>query len=187
MLHLMSRAPRVIAMVMVAAVGALALSTAGAAAHPTSEPAYADGSSYTILNPRQIDHPSAGLLARARPMYLVAYPVDSLPLPSGYRPNCNPCRHRGLPEPFVYHDHVLAGAPRSAKQRRPRAAVWRVIILLYDPSVVSDPSFRPLTSAAAIKGGEAAGTFQPVNAGAPNPYEIDTGVVVIAPVVSAHA
>ena len=35
--------------------------------------------------------------------------------------------------------------------------------------------------------GEAAGMFLPINSGGENPYEVDTGVLLICPLVSSHA
>jgi len=60
----------------------------------------------------------------AEELYLVVYPQTSTPqpgagpitLPSGYQPQCNPCFHPGLPPQFVYHDHVITGAPGIRKQ-----------------------------------------------------------------------
>lgn len=53
---------------------------------------------------------------------------------------------------------------------------------------MSSPSFKPITSAADLDAAEAAGNvFLPINQGGENPYEIDTGNVLICPLVSSHA
>jgi hypothetical protein len=51
------------------------------------------------------------LYSHSEELHIVAYPQDALPLPSSYQPQCNPCFHPGLLPPFVFHDHVLTGAP----------------------------------------------------------------------------
>jgi hypothetical protein len=55
------------------------------------------------------------------------------------------------------------------------------------PSVALSPTFSPITSAADIDAGEAAGEFLPINPGPGNPFEINTGNVLICPLVSPHA
>ena len=47
----------------------------------------------------------------------------------------------------------------------------RLIILVYDPAVVANPSFKPLKSVADVQAGEASGMFQPIDPGGDNPYE----------------
>ena len=68
-------------------------------------------------------------------------------------------------------------------------APWKIILLMYDPTVALDPSFTPVTSASDIDAAEARGWFLPINANnnAANPYEIETGNVLICPLVSPHA
>lgn len=159
----------------------------GAAAQgkPGTEPAYVDGRTVTIAAMHFITSPSPAQLANASYLYLAAYPWDGTTAPtfaSGYVPNCNPCFHPGLADAFVYHDHVLGGAPTLGDASAPR----HLIVLLYRSDVTTDPSFRPLTSVAAIKAGEAAGMFQPIGTGV-NPYEVDSGVLAVTPSVSPNA
>src|SRR5436190_18741336 len=130
------------------------------AAKPDTETAYADGQTVTIAAIHFITSPSPAELAAANYLYLVTYPVDAtatggapVTLASGYQPNCDPCWHPGLPAAFVYHDHVLSGAPTLGNASAPR----RLVILQYVASVMTDPSFQPLKSAAAVKAGEATG------------------------------
>ena len=51
---------------------------------------------------------------------------------------------------------------------------------------MTDPSFQPLKSAAAVKAGETTGMFQAIGSGS-NPYEVDTGILVVTPPVSPNA
>ena len=159
--------------------------SASAQGLPETETAYADGQAVTIAAMRFITSPSPQQLATAENLYIVAYPWDLQTAPtfaSGYLPNCDPCWHPGLPAPFVYHDHVLSGAPTLGDSAVPR----HLFLMLYDWTVLSNPSFAPLTSVAALKAGEASGMFQAIGGGA-NPYEIDTGLIVVTPTVSPSA
>lgn len=89
-----------------------------------------------------------------------------------------------------YHDHVLTGGPglgingTAGEFKGP----WKIILLMYSPTAFNSPSFTPIKSASDIDAAEANGTFLPINPtlGA-NPYEIDTGNVLICPLVSPHA
>jgi hypothetical protein len=160
----------------------------GAAAQgkPDTETAYADGQTVTMAAVRFITNPSSSHLATAKTLYIAAYPSDGITAPtfaSGYVPNCNPCVHPGLPVPFSFHDHVLSGAPTLGDASSPR----HLIIVLYSASVLDDPGFRPLTSVEAIEQGETNGMFQAINPGAANPYEVDSGVLVVTPPVSPNA
>lgn len=159
----------------------------GAAAQgkPDTETAYADGQSLTIAAMHFITSPSPAQLATANDLYIAAYPWDGANAPtfaSGYVPNCNPCFHPGLPAGFVYHDHVLSGGPTLGDASTPR----HLIIVLYKASVLADAGFQPLKSVDAIRQGEANGMFQAIGSGA-NPYEVDSGVLVVTPPVSPHA
>jgi len=115
-------------------------------------------------------------------------------LPGGYQPQCNPCFHPGLPAPFVCHDHVISGAPGMGKNGTAGdfKAPWKVILLMYDQSYAASSSFRPLTSQTAVDAAEQAQSaggpkvFVPLGGGA-NPYEVETGNVLICPIVSSHA
>ncbi len=193
MLHTRRVAARV-ATVVALAVTALAWSAASAQGKPAVELMYAQGGTYYMITPHFVTNPSPAELAQAEELYLLAYPVapgttGPITLPSGYQPHCNPCFHPGLPTEFVYHDHLVSGAPGLGKEGTAgeMKGPWRLIILAYDPAVVADPAFRPLTSVDAVKAGEAAGMFLPINPGAENPYEVETGIIVICPIVSSHA
>ena len=53
---------------------------------------------------------------------------------------------------------------------------------------MASPTFTPIKSAAGLDAAEAAGNvFDQLAPGAPNPYEIDTGNLLICPIVSSHA
>ena len=82
----------------------------------------------------------------------------------------------------MYHDHVLSGAPTLGNASAPR----HLVILQYVAGVMTDPSFRPLKSVAAVKAGETMGMFQAIGSGS-NPYEVDTGILVVTPPVSPNA
>jgi len=168
---------------------------------PEIDPSWANGKLVYMIGPHLmpnaiLTHPQ--LYAHAEELYLLVYPLnntgtDTAPktLPSGYQPNCNPCYHPGLPGVFAYHDHVLTGAPGMGKNGTAGEfkAPWKIILLMYDPTVALDPSFTPVTSASDIDAAEARGWFLPINANnnAANPYEIETGNVLICPLVSPHA
>jgi hypothetical protein len=167
---------------------------------PEIDPTYANGTTVYMIGPRMIvdartTMPNA--YAHAEELYLVVYPQGSTPqpgsgpitLPSGYQPQCNPCFHPGLPPDFVYHDHVITGAPGMGNNGTAGEykAPWKIILLVYNPAYVASPNFQPLKSEAAIDAAEHAGNvFLPINSGA-NPYEIDTGNLLICPTVSSHA
>ncbi len=171
------------------AVAATIVVGTASAGKPDTEKAYADGNTVTIAAIHFITSPSPAHLASSNYLYLVTYPVDAaatggapVTLASGYQPNCDPCFHPGLPAAFVYHDHVLSGAPTLGNASTPR----HLVILQYVASVMTDPSFQPLTSVSAVKAGEAAGIFQAIGSGS-NPYEVDTGLLVVTPPVSPNA
>ena len=168
---------------------------------PEIDPTYANGKTVYMIGPHMIVNaretmPNA--YAHAEELYLVTYPQATLPtpgsgpitLPSGYQPQCNPCFHPGLPAPFVYHDHVITGAPGMGTNGTAGAykAPWKIIVLVYNPAYVASPTFRPITSAAAVDAAEASGNvFLPINTGGANVYEVDTGNLLICPTVSNHA
>lgn len=167
---------------------------------PEIDPSWANGQLVYMIGPHLIVGANANLHDSAEELYLIVYPTDHadptspkfgtpLTLPSGYQPNCNPCFHPGLPLPFVYHDHVLTGAPGMGINGTAGEfkAPWKIIIMMYNPAVLTK-DFKPITSASDIDPAEAAGKmFVPLVPGAPNPYEIDTGNVLICPLVSPHA
>jgi hypothetical protein len=166
---------------------------AAAPGKPEIDPTYANGTTVYMIGPHLIVNARATMpnaYAHAEELYLVTYPQASLPLPSGYQPQCNPCFHPGLPAPFVYHDHVITGAPGMGTNGTAGAykAPWKIIVLVYNPAYVASPNFKPVTSAAAVDAAEAAGNvFLPINTGGANVYEVDTGNLLICPTVSNHA
>ena len=171
------------------AVAATIVVGTASAGKPDTEKAYADGTTVTIAAVHFITSPSPAHLASANYLYLVTYPVDTaatggapVTLASGYQPNCDPCFHPGLADGFVYHDHVLSGAPTLDNASTPR----HLVILQYVASVMTDPSFQPLTSVSAVKAGETAGIFQAIGSGS-NPYEVDAGILAVTPPVSPKA
>lgn len=174
---------------------------AKAGGKPDIDPSYANGETVYMIGPHLIVDAKTTMpeaYAHAEELYLVVFPQTTVPqpgagpiaLPSGYQPQCNPCFHPGLPAPFVYHDHVLTGAPGmgNAGTAGEFKAPWKVILLMYRPDYASSPSFAPVTSASALDAAERAGNvFVPINAGGVNPYEIETGNLLICPLVSNHA
>lgn len=169
---------------------------------PEIDPTYANGTVVYMIGPHLIVNARTTMpnaYAHAEELYLLVYPQASTPttgagpitLPSGYQPQCNPCFHPGLPAPFVYHDHVITGAPGMGNNGTAGEykAPWKIIVLMYNPAYVASPTFQPLTSAKAIDAAEQAGNvFLPINtSGVGNPYEIDTGNLLICPTVSNHA
>jgi hypothetical protein len=167
------------------------------AAKPEIDPTYANGQTVNMIGPHMIvdaRDTQPNLYASSQELYLLSYPVPAgtsgpITLPSGYQPQCNPCFHPGLPLPFVYHDHVITGAPGmgvngTAGQFK---GPWKIIVLVYNPDYMNSPTFTPIKSAADIDPAEAAGKFLVVNPSGPNKYEIDTGNVLICPIVSSHA
>lgn len=177
-------------------------SQATAPGKPEIDPTYANGQTVYMIGPHLIvgaRETQPELYARAEELYLVVYPQQVIPLlgagaitlASGYQPQCNPCFHPGLPAPFVYHDHVISGAPGMGVNGTAGdfKAPWKIILLVYNPAYVAKPTFTPITSQAALDAAETAGNvFLPINS-APggNPYEVETGNVLICPIVSSHA
>lgn len=102
-------------------------------------------------------------------------------LPSGYQPLCNPCFHGGFLNNFPYHDHVLAGSPGfgNTGTAGEMVAPWVLILAAYNPAYSNNAGFTPFKSAVGIAAGEVAGDFLPINPTASNPYEINTGIVII--------
>jgi hypothetical protein len=168
---------------------------------PEIDPTYANGTTVYMIGPHLIVNAKETMpnaYEHAEELYLVVYPQQSIPqpgagpitLPSGYQPLCNPCFHPGLPLEFVYHDHVIPGAPGMGNNGTSDGfkAPWKIIVLVYNPEYASSPNFVPLKSEADIDAAEAAGNvFLPINNGGGNPYEIDTGNLLICPIVSNHA
>jgi hypothetical protein len=175
-----------------AAIFVVAALPATAAAKPEAEHAYADGEAYTMLGVNLITNASPGILS-SPPLYITGYvpPAGSQPgqpitLPSGYRPQCNPC----LQEPVSYHDHLLTGAPGEGTEGTSGAdyrSPWRIVVMLYNPLWSNSPFFQPITDDDELAAAEAAGEFLPINSGATNPYEIWTTNVLVCPVVRQNA
>jgi hypothetical protein len=183
-------------MVTVLFFGLAGLANAG---KPAIDPSYVDGKIYYMIGPHVIVDAidtNPQLYAQSEELYIVAYPInnasnnDTLPqtLPSGYQPLCNPCYHPGLPGVFAYHDHVLTGAPglgtngTAGEFKGP----WKIIVLMYNPAVLTT-AFKPVTSVEELDAAEAAGMFLPIGNDPTNQYEIDTGNVLICPLVAPDA
>jgi len=168
---------------------------------PDIDPTYANGKTVYMIGPHMIVNAretQPNLYDKAEELYLVVYPqqIDPSPgappitLPSGYQPQCNPCFHPGLPAPFVFHDHVITGAPGMGNNGTAgeMKAPWKIILLVYNPAYASSPNFKPIKSEADLDAAEQAGNvFLPINQGGANPYEVDTGNVLICSIVSSHA
>jgi hypothetical protein len=180
------------------ALGALMLAGGAAAAKPEIDPTYANGQTVYMIGPHLIvgaRDTQPNLYAHSEELYLATYQVapgttGPITLPSGYQPQCNPCFHPGLPLPFVYHDHIITGAPGMGTNGTAGAykAPWKIIIVRYNPLYAMSPFFTPIKSAADLDAAEAAGNvFLPINPQVSNPYEIETGNVLICPTVSFHA
>ena len=177
------------------------ISASASSGKPEIDPTYANGKTVYMIGPHMIvdartTMPNA--YAHAEELYLVVYPQATLPtpgagpiqLPSGYRPQCNPCFHPLLPAAFVYHDHVITGAPGMGVNGTAGVykAPWKIILLMYDPAYVSSPTFQPIKSAADLDTAEhAGGVFVKLNQGGANEYEFETGNLLICPTVSPHA
>jgi hypothetical protein len=172
----------------------LFVTPAARAAGPCEETAYANGQLFCIHVTKIIANPSAGLLATAEPLYIAAYfplPTGCDPnnpsscgpesLPSGYQPLCNPCFHGDGLNAFPYHDHVMEGAPGFGTSGTVGGmkGPWVLIIASYDSTYSNQGGFTPFKSTAGIAAGEAAGHFQIINPGGANPYEVNTGIVLI--------
>ncbi len=188
--------------------GILALVLAVAAAvfgpHPTAtraaspqevDPSYANSTTVYMLGAHLMTNPGPNLLATAPPLYGLAYPVPAgttgpITLASGYQPQCNPCNH--FPPAFQHHDHILAGAPGFGVDgtAQDNKGPWKIILMMYNPKVMTDPTFTPLMDDESIAKAEQEGMFLPINASlahGPDPYQIDTGLVLICPLVSSDA
>ena len=168
---------------------------------PDLDPTWANGKTVFMIGPHLIvgaKDSQPNLYEHAEELYLVVFPQVDVPspgtaqpitLPGGYQPQCNPCFHPGLPFPFVYHDHVIAGAPGMGNNGTAGdfKGPWKLILMMYDPAYASSLSFHPVTSVAALDAAEAqGGVFVPLAPGAPNPYEIETGNVLICPIIQTN-
>jgi hypothetical protein len=176
---------------------------------PDVDPTWVNGQTVYMIGPHldvdAIDN-QPNLYAQAEELYLMVFPQVPPPtllsglitLPGGYRPQCNPCFHPGLPLPFVFHDHIISGAPGHGNNGTAGEfkGPWKVMVVLYDYGWTQSPAFRPLTSADDLDAVEAAGgqagghavlAPKPAGAPGPNPFEIETGNVLICPIVSNKA
>jgi hypothetical protein len=168
---------------------------------PEIDPTWANGTTVYMIGPQLIVNAKETMpnaYEHAEELYLLVFPQTSTPLPgagpitlpSGYHPQCNPCFHPGLPPQFVYHDHVITGAPGMGNNGTAgeMKAPWKIILLVYNPAYAMSPSFVPITSAAAVDAAEQSGNvFLPINDAGGNPYEVETGNLLICPIVSSHA
>src|SRR5215211_1711671 len=171
---------------LLAIVAALAF-VSGAVADPLTEKVYTDGQAYEINTGAAVvfDAP-AGLLQEASPMYFLEFPVapgttGPITLPSGYQP-----QHNGFPpSPIPYHDHVLISAPGLATSATAGEymAPLRVVPMRYSQTYAYSPAFAPITSAEQIPGAEATGKLEPIDPGAPDPYQVWTTTVLVRPVL----
>ncbi len=75
----------------------------------------------------------------------------------------------------------MEGAPGFGNQGTAHAmkGPWVLIIVAYDPAYSNQLGFTPYKSTSDLRAGEAAGQFVTLNSGGANPYEINTGVVVL--------
>jgi hypothetical protein len=158
-------------------------------AGPSGEAAYADGQTYWMHSAHVDTNPGPGLLD-APPIYVLGFSLavpsgttGPITLPSGYRPQCNPCDQ----EPIHYHDHLLTGEPGSGATGTARdyRAPWRIVIMQYSPGYADSPHFVPITSDTQLSVAEADGDFAPINPSGPDPYQIWTNSVLICPLVEA--
>jgi hypothetical protein len=172
---------------------------------PEIDPTWANGQTVYMIGPHAIAgarESMPNLYEHSEELYLVVFPqpqnqpppapgAPPITLPSGYRPQCNPCFHPGLPAQNVYHDHIITGAPGMGVNGTAGEfkAPWKIIVAVYDPAYAASKDFKPITSAADLDAAEHPGVHKliPFNQGAPNPYEFETGNLLICPTVSPHA
>ena len=164
---------------------------------PEIDPTWANGTTVYMIGPHVIQgarESNPNLYAQAEELYLVVVPPpepgDSIIQPPRYQPQCNPCFHPGLPAAFVFHDHIITGAPGFGNHGTAGVykAPWKIIIAMYNPTYAKSHGFTPLTSAEALDNAEdgTSNVLVPFNHGAPNPYEFETGNVLICPTISNH-
>ncbi len=166
------------------------------AAAPHEDVVYANGQTFYMIGAKLITDPNPQLLASSYNLYVLVFPEDTscgtscgpITLPSGYQPQCDPCYHPGLPTKFIYHDHVLTGAPGFGNDGTARSykGPWKFIIMMYNPTYVMSPTFKPITSDEDLDKAVTAGDFLKIGPSS-HPYEIIPGTVLICPLVSPHA
>lgn len=167
---------------------ALALAPGVAMAGQGSETVWANGQAWTMLTPHVITNPSPNLLAKAPPLYILAFPQDPVThqfiLPADYAPQCDPCL--GVPVP-PYHDHLLTGAPGFGTNGTAGdyMSPWRPTLMIWNPVYVRGGHFKPVTSDEQLPAAIAAGEFLPI--GGPGVFEKPLPVVLICPLVSPAA
>lgn len=176
-----------------ATVALVAFAGSAAADPPGLDAAWANGTTVYMSKPTALANPSPNLLASAPPLYILTFPTSQttgpLALPSGYRPQCDPCSD----EPVLYHDHLLPSAPGYGTNGTAGdyEGPWRVIVLVYNPRYAYSAAFRPVTSDEQLDQAIADGEFLQLDrslpATTPAAYEIATNTVLICPVVSSHA
>ena len=159
-------------------------------AKPEIDPVYVEGNTYYMIGPRVIfgaAQTQPNTYAHAEELYIVAFPQAALPLASGYVPQCNPCFH--APPDFIFHDHVLTGAPGLGRNGTAGGfkAPWKIILLMYTVEWASNPAFVPVKSVAELDAAEADGKLQVLSPNSDNPYELDTGNLLICPFVAPEA
>ena len=66
---------------------------------------------------------------------------------------------------------------------------WKIILLVYNPDIAYSTTipFTPVKSQTELDNAESHGVFLPINPTGENKYEIDTGNLLICPIVSNHA
>ena len=147
-----------------------ALSADANAVKPEIDPTWANGVVVNMIGPHVIvgaRESQPELYAHAEELYLVVFPQATVPapnagpitLPFGYRPQCNPCFHPGLPAPFVYHDHVITGAPGHGNDGTAGEfkAPWKIIIVKDEGGICQWPELPSPDERECRGGGRARG------------------------------
>jgi len=168
---------------------------------PEIDPTYANGQTVYMIGPRMIVNAretQPKLYEHAEELYLLVYPQQGTPTPSSSPITLPSGCTVSLSGATMNRHERLAAWSSGRRSISPGMGIngtagemkgpWKIILLVYNPAYVSSPSFTPIKSEADIDAAEAAGNvFLPINQGGDNPYEIDTGNVLICPVVSSHA
>ena len=180
-----------VAVIVVAAAGVVLVAPGEISRHDATtstaqqcvQKAFMNGELYCFDVERAITNASQAIIAGSQVMYVVTYPqlnsqcsanlsnCKQQTLPSGYSPHCNPCMQEA---PAMYHDHVLAGLPASGSN-----GTFVVVVVAYAPAFSSQPSFSPVNSLAAVGHCESQGDFVRLNPTGANPYEMQTGTVLV--------